>query len=95
MEIRENDKKYTAEETGIIDRLTKEVMDELDKSSIVYIYKRFLWNAESYHRVVGGRFKEKGYYVAYDYVPNGYRNMVVSKMPIGHPSGRLVTRSWM
>lgn len=92
MEIAENDFIYNDEENKIIDRLVSEVVSQLGKSSTAIIYKGNLWNGESFHKVVGGRFKKKGYYVAYNYVPNGYQSLMVSKMPIGESGGRMVTR---
>ncbi len=95
MDIKPNDNKLNDNELAIIERIKQEVVKQLEKDSVATIYASNRWRAESYDRIVGGEFKKAGYYVAYDYVPNGYRSMIVSKIPIGQPTGRLVSRDFL
>ena len=94
MNIPQNDGVLSQEEQATVDKITKEVLNGLKDCSMTKVYKSNLWRGEYYHRIVGSEFKKQGYYVAYDYVPNGYQGMVVSKHPIGEPSGRMVSREW-
>lgn len=93
MNIKPNDNKYTEAENKSLEYIRRDIMSQLEKSSTATIYAYGRWNAEGYDRIVGKEFKQAGYYVAYDYVPR-YRSMIVSKMPIGQPSGRLVSREF-
>ena len=95
MEIKPNDHKLTDDEKKSLDNIRKKVMEQLEVRTIAIIYAGNRWNAESYDMIVGKQFKDAGYYVAFDYVPNGYRSMIVSRLPIGEPSGRLVTRRFL
>lgn len=90
--IKENDFKYSDEEIKTINNIKNEILSQLEKDGIAYVYAYGRWRAESYDRIVGAEFKKARYYVAYDYIPNGYRNIIVSKMPIGAPTGMLVSR---
>lgn len=94
MEIKPNDNKYTEQENKILESIKRDIITQLEKSSIATVYRGNLWHGESFHKTVGQEFRKAGYYVAYDYVPNGYRSMVVSKMPLGEPSERLVSRTF-
>jgi hypothetical protein len=90
--IKPNDFQYSEKDNKVIDDIKNEILSQLEKDGIAYVYACRRWRAESYDRIVGERFKKAGYYVAYDYIPNGYRNIIVSKMPIGAPTGMLVSR---
>lgn len=94
MNIKPNDNKYSDSENKILDNIRKDIIEQLEKSSIATVYAYGRWRAESFDRIIGKEFKQAGYYVAYDYIPNGYRSMIVSKIPIGQPSGRLVSREF-
>lgn len=93
MTIKPNDHKYTDEENRILEKIRKDIIFQLEKSSSATIYAYGRCDAESYDRIIGKEFKQAGYYVAYDYVPR-YRSMIVSKRPIGQPTGRLVSRDF-
>ena len=90
--IKENDFKYSDEEIKTINNIKEDVLSQLEKYGEAYVYASGLWRAESFHKIVGNEFAKAKYYVAYDYIPKGYRNLIVSKKPIGAPSGLLVSR---
>ena len=92
LEIKENDFKMGEEHVAIIEKLAKSINEDLAKKNIAYVYATGRWRAETYDKIVAQEYKKAKYYVAMDYVPNGYRNLIVSKFPIGESSGRLVTR---
>lgn len=89
-----NDGKYSERENKAVEDMTSQILKQLENGSTAQVYKMSSGYGEPIARVVGSEFAKKGYHVAYDYVPNGYRNITVSKMPIGEPSGRLVSRRW-
>lgn len=94
MEIPVNDGRLNEKEQSIVDSIIKQALDGLKEYSITKVYKYSSAGGEHYHRIAGRLLKEKGYYIAFDYIPNGYQGMVVSKSPLGEPSGRLVSREF-
>jgi hypothetical protein len=92
LEIKENDFKMGIENAAIIENLANSINADLEKDNIAYVYAKGIWRAETYHKIVAQEYKKAKYYVAMDYIPNGYRNLIVSKFPIGESNGRLVTR---
>lgn len=92
--IKQNDFQYNDEENKTINRIKEDVMSQLEKYGEAYVYASGLWRAESFHKIVGKEFANAKYYVAYDYIPKGYRNLIVSKKPIGSPTGLLVSRAY-
>ena len=94
MNIPFNDGVLTDIENKVINEMTEKILNQLKTESVAQLYSYGTAYNESRARIVGREFAKKGYHVAYDYVPNGYRNITVSKMPIGEPSGRLVSRRW-
>lgn len=95
MKIKPNDKQYTAEEEKILNALREKISSQLEYNSTSIIFANGRWRAESFDRVIGDEFKKAGYYVAFDFIPSGYRSMIISKMPIGHPTGRFVSREFV
>lgn len=94
MNIPFNDGKYSERENKAVEDMANQILNQLKNSSTAQVYKMSSGYGEPIARIVGKEFAKKGYHVAYDYVPNGYRNITVSKMPIGEPSGCLVSRRW-
>lgn len=94
MNIPMNDGVLSTTDNKVINEMTDSILSQLNNGSTAQLYRYGTAYDESRARIVGKEFAKKGYYVAYDYVPNGYRNITVSKMPIGEPSGRLVSRRW-
>lgn len=91
VEIKRNDGALTTKEMEVMDKLTTKVIEQLKKQSIVRIPSYQTAFREHLCRMVGLRFKKEGYFAALDYVPNGFRNLIVAKVPIPQPSGRLVS----
>lgn len=91
VEIKRNDGALTTKEMEVMDNLTTKVLEELEKQSIVRIPSYLTPFREHICRMVGLRFKKEGYFAALDYVPNGFRHLIVAKVPIPQPSGRLVS----
>lgn len=91
IEIKRNDGVLTGKEMKVMDKLTTEVLDKLETQTIVRIPTYQTAYREHLCRQVGLRFKKEGFFAALDYVPNGFRNLIVSKVPIPHPTGRLVS----
>jgi hypothetical protein len=94
MNIPTNDGVLTNGENKAVEDMANQILKQLENSSTAQVYMMSSGYGEPIARIVGKEFAKKGYHVAYDYVPNGYRNITVSKMPIGEPSGRLVSRRW-
>ena len=94
MNIPMNDGVLSTTDNKVINEMTESILRQLNNGNTAQLYRYGTAYNESRARIVGKEFAKKGYYVAYDYVPNGYRNITVSKMPIGEPSGCLVSRRW-
>jgi hypothetical protein len=94
MNIPTNDGVLNTVDNKVINEMTEKILSQLKTESTAQLYSYGTAYNESRAKIVGRAFANKGYYVAYDYVPNGYRNITVSKMPIGESSGRLVSRRW-
>lgn len=92
LEIKENDFKMGKENLAIIEKIASSINADLEKHNIAYVYAKGRWKAETYDKIVAQEYKKAKYYVAMDYVPYGYRSLIVSKFPIGESSGKLVTR---
>lgn len=90
-EIKKNDGQLTVKEQNVMDKLAKEVISKLETQTIVRIPTYQTAYREHLCRQVGLRFKKEGYFAALDYIPNGFRNLIVSKVPIPHPTGRFVS----
>lgn len=90
-EIKKNDGQLTVKEQNVMDKLVKEVISKLETQTIVRVPTYQTAYREHVCRQVGLKFKEEGYFAALDYVPNGFRNLIVAKAPIPHPTGRLVS----
>lgn len=73
-----------------IDKLVNEIVRQLETKTTAIVYKNHLWHTDGIARVVGRMFKKEGYHCAIDFVPNGYRSIIVSKIDIPHSCGRLV-----
>lgn len=91
IEIKRNNGKLTVKEEEIMDKLTKEVLSKLETQTIVRIPTYGTAYREHLCRTVGIRFKKEGYFAALDYVPNGFRNLIVGKVQIPQPMGMLVS----
>lgn len=89
--IPKNDHKLSATDEKIADKLTLMIVEELEKNAIARIHRYNTAFREDICRVVGKEFKKNDYYVALDFVPNGFRSLIVSKTPIPCPTGRLVS----
>ena len=94
MEIPMNNNALTELEQRIVNEMTEKILKQLETDSTAYLYSYGTAYRENMAKIVGKEFKKKGYHVAYDYVPNGYRNIIVSRHEIGESSGRLVSRCW-
>ena len=92
--IPKNDGKLTEADNKVIEMFRSQIVNELKTKSVVQCYNQQYVYAEAYCKILGKEFTSAGYYVAYDYVNGKFRNIIVSKMPIGEPSGRLVSRTW-
>lgn len=90
-EIKKNDGQLTVKEQNVMDKLAKEVISKLETQTIVRIPTYGTAYREYLCREVGLKFKKAGYYAALDYVPNGFRNLIVGKVQIPEPTGRLVS----
>lgn len=91
IDIKRNDGILSDREMEVMDELTTEVLDKLETQTIVRIPTYQTAYREHLCRQVGLRFKKKGFFAALDYVPNGFRNLIVGKVQIPEPTGRLVS----
>ena len=50
MDIKPNDHKYTEQENEILDSIKRDIIAQLEKSSIATVYRGNLWHGESFHK---------------------------------------------
>ena len=90
MNIPMNNGRLDAQREQIANQLVNKIVKALESESIVRVYRYQTPYSEDICRYVGKEFKKQGYYVALDFVPNGFRNLIISKTQIPNSSGRLV-----
>ena len=95
IDIPQNDGKMDEAYARHINSLTENIKGQLMTSDQAYIWAYQVWRAGDKFTAIGKAFKKAGYYCALNYIPNGLQSLVVSKTPLGEPSGRLVTRRYL
>lgn len=92
IDIPKNDGQVDESYAKHIEVLAEDIKGQLKKSDQAYIWASQIWRAGDKFLALGKAFKQAGYHCALNYIPNGLQSLVVSKTPLGEPSGRLVTR---
>ena len=93
--IPKNDGKVDDAFNKAVEKIVKEINGELRNNTTAMVYANHYAGAEQKFRFVAKEYIKQGYHCALNYIPNGLQALLVSKVEIGYPSGRLVTREWL